>query len=161
MLAVMISQCLMFAACWLMPSSESPFQQCLSGFQMSLILEHPARAKALPSLLPLTSSGVPLALRMDGLPKIGCLRISSSVVGSLFVKPCLAFIQASTMLLHIERLSRLSLGAARSQLKSGVDGPFPWRSSLVRPALFQTNSFQGSPPGARPLTSSFARSASN
>jgi hypothetical protein len=40
-------------------------------------------------------------------------------------KPGLALSQASTMLLHIERLRRLSLGAARSQFRSGVEGPLP------------------------------------
>jgi len=103
---------------------------------------------------------MPFELRMDGLPKIGCLRISAGEDGSDLFSPGLALSQASTMLFHIDLLRRFSLGAAKSQVKSGMEGPLPWRGSLVWPALCQTSSFHGSPPGANPLTKSFASKAS-
>jgi hypothetical protein len=81
---------------------------------MSLTLEHLDYAKALPSLMPPTPRGKPLELRIDGLPNRGCLRISAKVVDSDLIRPGLACNQAPTMLFHIEHLSLLSLGAARS-----------------------------------------------
>ncbi len=59
-------------------------------------------------------------------------------------------------------LPRVSLARPpRSQFRSGMEGPLPWRGSLVWPALCQTNSFHGSPPGANLLTKSFTSKASN
>jgi hypothetical protein len=104
---------------------------------------------------------MPFELRMDGLPKIGCLRISAGEDGSDLLSPSLALSQASTMFFHIDLLRHLSLGAARSQFRSGMEGPLPWRGSLVWPALCQTNSFNGSPLGANPFTKSFASKASD
>ncbi len=144
-----------------MPKSVSPFQSLVATFQMSLTREHPDCAKALPSLTPPTPSGKPLELRIDGLPKMGCLRTSSELVGSDLIRPGLTFSQAPTMLFHIEHLSLLSLGAARSQFRSGFEGPLPWTGSLVWLALCRTSSFQGSPPGTRPLMKSLANNASD
>jgi hypothetical protein len=96
---------------------------------------------------PPTPSGMPFELRMDELPKIGCLRISAGEDGSDLLSPGLALNQASTMLFHIDLLRRFNLGAARSQFRSEMEGPLPWKGSLVWPALCQTNSFHGSPPG--------------
>jgi hypothetical protein len=48
------------------------------------------------------SKRVPLALRIDELPKRGCLRVSTAVVGFVLVRLGLTFSQAPTMLLHIE-----------------------------------------------------------
>jgi len=128
---------------------------------MSLIWEHPDCAKALPLLTPPTPNGKPLELRIDGLPKMGCLRTLSGLVRSDLIRPGLTFNQALTMLFHIEHLSLLSLGTARSQFRSGFEGPLPWTGSLVWSALCHTSSFQGSPPGAKPLKKNLASSASN
>ncbi len=65
------------------------------------------------------------------------------------------------MLFHIDILRRFSLGAARNQFRSRMEGPLLWRGSLVWPALCQTNSFHGSPLEANPLTKSFASKASD
>jgi hypothetical protein len=81
--------------------------------------------------MPPTPSGIPLELRIDGLPKRGCLRISAEVVGSNLIRSGLAFNQAPTMLFHIEHLSLLSLGVAKSQFRFGFEGPLPWVGSLV------------------------------
>jgi hypothetical protein len=70
-------------------------------------------------------------------------------------------IQAPRMLFHIEQGALFSLGVAKIQWMSVVSGPFPWAGSLVWSAWCLINSFQGSPPGARPLTRSFARKASD
>ncbi len=160
-LAVMMSLHLLFEVWWLIPSSDRPLQSLFSGLQRSLTREHSECAKAHPSLRPLTLSGVSLALSMDGLPKSGCLRISSVVVGSDLVRPSLTFSQALMVLFHIEHWSLLSLGAARSQLSSGLVGPLPWTGSLVWSALCLISFFQGSPPGVRPFTSNLASSTSD
>ncbi len=104
---------------------------------------------------------MPFELRMDGLPKIGCLRILAGEDGSDLLNLGLALSQASTMFFPIDLLRRFSLGAARSQFRSEMEGPLPWRGSLVWPALCHTSSFHGSPPGANPLTKSFASKASD
>jgi len=106
-------------------------------------------------------SGVSLALRIDGLPKSGCLRILAVVDGFDLVRPILTFSHAPTMLFHIEHCSLFNLGAVRSQLRSALEGPLPCTGSLVWSALCRTNSFQGSPPGASPLMNSLARRASD
>jgi hypothetical protein len=99
-------------------------------------------------------------LKMDRLPNKGYLRTSAEVVGSDLVRPDLMFSQVPTMLFHIEHCILFSLGAMRSQLRSGFVGPLPWTRTLVWSALCLTSSFQGSPLGARPLTKSLARRAS-
>ncbi len=106
--------------------------------------------------MPPTPSGIPLELRIDGLPKRGCLRTSSELVKSDLIRPGLTFSQAPTMLFHMEHLSLLSLGAARSQFRSRFEGPLPWTESLVWSTLCHTSYFQGSPPGVRPLMKSLA-----
>jgi len=156
MLVVMMSLHCLFEAWWLIPRSERPFHFLFYGLHRSLTREHPECAKAHPSFKPLTPSGVPFVLRMDGLPKSGCLSTSAAVIGSDLVRPDLTFSQAPTMLFHIEHYSLFSLGVARSQLKLGLVGPLPWTRSLVWLALCLTSSFQGSLPGARPLTSNLA-----
>ncbi len=108
-----------------------------------------------------TPSRIPLRLRIDGFPNRGCLRTSSELVGSDLIRPGLTFSQAPTILFHIEFLSLLSLGVARSQFRSRFEGPLPWTGSLVWLAFCRTSSFQGSPPGARPLMNSLASSASD
>ncbi|CAK9228744.1 unnamed protein product [Sphagnum troendelagicum] len=97
----------------------------------SLTREHPECAKAHPSFRPLIPSGVPLVLRMNGLPKSGYLSILVAVVGSDLVRPGFMFNQAPTMLFHIEHCSLFTLGVTRSRLKSGLVGPLPWTRSLV------------------------------
>ncbi len=161
MLAVMMSLHPLLETCWFIPRSESFFHFLFSGLHRSLTREQSDCANEHPSLSPLTPSGVPLKLRMDGLPKSGCLRTSATVVGFDLVRPGLTLSQAPIMFFHIEHCSLLSLGATRSQLKSRLLGPLPWTGSLVWSALCFTSSFQGSPPGARPLTSSLARRASD
>ncbi len=74
---------------------------------------------------------MPLELKIDGLPKIGCLRISAKVVESDLVKLDLMFSHAPMMLFHIEHCSLFSLGAMRSQFKSRIVGPLLWTESLV------------------------------
>jgi hypothetical protein len=54
----------------------------------------------------------------------------------------------------------LNLVAVNIQFMSCVFGPSPWIGSLTWLALCLRNSFQGSPPGARPLMKSFANKAS-
>jgi hypothetical protein len=51
------------------------------------------------------------------------------------------------MLFHIECQIRLSLGVAKSQLISGVLGPFPCTGNMIWSAFCLISSFQGSPPG--------------
>jgi hypothetical protein len=118
---------------------------------MSLTREHPDYAKALPSLMPPTPSGIHVELRIDGLPKRGCLRISAKVVGSDLIRPGRTFNQVPTMLFHIEHLNLLNLGATQSEFRFGFEGPLPWTGSLVWSALCRTSSFQGYPPGVKPL----------
>jgi len=66
------------------------------------------------------------------------------------------------MFFHIEGCICLNLGATKSQLISGVFGPFPCTGSLVWSAFCMISSFHGSPPpGARPLTSNLASRASD
>ncbi len=65
------------------------------------------------------------------------------------------------MLFHREVGGLLSLVAANIQLISCVLGPSPWTGSLTWLALCLKSSFHGSPPGARPLTKSFASKASD
>ncbi len=144
-----------------MPKSINPFQSLVATFQISLTREHPDYAKALLSLTPPTPSGKPLELRIDGLPKMGCLRTSFELVRSDLIRPGLTFNQAPTMLFHIQHLSFLSLGAARSQFRSGFEGLLSWTGSLVWSTLCCTNFFQGSPSGARPLMKSLASNASD
>jgi hypothetical protein len=157
MMAVMMSLHRLFETWWLIPRSERHFCIFLPyGLPRSFTREHPECAKAHPSLRPLTPSEVPLVLRMDGLPKSGCLSTSAAVVGSDLARPDLTFNQALTMFFHIEHCSLFSLGAARSQLRLGLVGPLPWTESLVWLALCLTSSFQGSPPGEKPLTSNLA-----
>jgi len=97
--------------------------------------------------------------RTDGLPKIGCRRVSAALVGFDLVRPGLTLSQEPKMLFHIEGLVLLSFEAANSQLMSGMDGPLPWTDSLIWSAFFLISSFHGSPPGARPLISSLAKRA--
>ncbi len=130
-----------------MPRPVRLFHLLVFSFQKSLTRVYLAFAKELPSLRPPTLSGMPFELRMDGLPKIGCLRILAGEDGSDLLNPGLALSQASTMFFHIDLLRRFSLGAARSAFRSEMEGPLPWRESLVWPTLCQTNSFHGSPPG--------------
>jgi len=85
-----------------MPSSARLFHSCSLGFQRSLVRVQPALAKAFPSLDPPKPKGIPCSLRINGLPNIGCQKISSVLVGSAFVNPGLTFIQAPMMLFHIE-----------------------------------------------------------
>ncbi len=92
---------------------------------------------------------------------MGYLRTSFGLVGSDLIRSGLMFNQALTMLFHIVHLSLLSLGAARSQFRSGFEGPLSWTGSLVWLVLCRTNSFQGSPPGAKPLMKSLASNASD
>jgi len=114
MLVVMMSLHHLFEAWWLIPRSKRPFHFLFFELHRSLTREHPKCAKAHPSLRPLTPNGVPFVLRMDGLPKSGCLSTSATVVGFDLVKPDLTFSQAPTMLFHIEHCSLFSLGAMRS-----------------------------------------------
>ncbi len=65
------------------------------------------------------------------------------------------------MLFHKEVRGLLSLVAANIQFMSCVFGPSPWIGSLTWLALCLKSSFQGSPPGARPLMRSFANKASD
>jgi len=151
----------LFEVWWLIPKFEKPFHFLFFGLHKSLIREHPECAKAHPSLRSFTPNGVPFVLRMDELPKSGYLNTLVVFVGSDLVKPDLMFSQVPTMLFHIEHCSLFSLGAARSQLRSRLVGPLPWIGSLVWSALCLISSFQGSPLGARPLTSNLASRASD
>ncbi len=108
-----------------MPRPMKLFHPLVVSFQKSLTRVCPAFAKEVPSLRPPTPSGMPFELRMEGLPKIGYLRISAGEKGSDLLRPGLALSQASTMLFHIEQLRRFSLGAASSQFRSGMEGPLP------------------------------------
>ncbi len=65
------------------------------------------------------------------------------------------------MLFHREARGFLSLVAANIQFMSCVFGPNPWVRSLTWLVLCLRSSFQGSPPGARPLMRSFANKASD
>jgi len=94
-----------------------------SWFQKSLILEHLALAKALPSLFPLRPSGLWAGLVISGFTKTGCLSHSAGFVGSDLHKPGLTLIQAPRMLFHREHGGRLSLGDEKSQCMSWVLGP--------------------------------------
>jgi hypothetical protein len=69
--------------------------------------------KALPSFDPPRPSGVPLLLRIRGLPNIGCMKISAMLDGFSLVRPGLTFIQAPIMLFHIEHGILLTFGAAK------------------------------------------------
>ncbi|CAK9208156.1 unnamed protein product [Sphagnum troendelagicum] len=81
--------------------------------------------------------------------------------GSDLVKPGRMLIHAPRMLFHMEQGALFSLGAANIQLMSSVHGPFPCTGSLVWSAWCLISSFHGSPPGASPLTKSFASRASD
>ncbi len=98
-------------------------------------------------------------LVMRGFLNIGCLSSSALMVDSILHMPCFMLSQAPIMLFHNEHGSLLSLGAAKSQLMSWVLGPMPWTGSLIWLALCLKSSFQGSPPGARPLIRNFASRA--
>jgi hypothetical protein len=73
-----------------MPRPVRLFHPLVALFHKSLIQVYPAYAKEFPSLRPPNPSGMPLELRMDGLPKIGCLRISAGKVGFDLLRPGLA-----------------------------------------------------------------------
>jgi hypothetical protein len=73
----------------------------------------PECVKAQPSFRPLTPSGAPFELVIEGLPKRGCLRISVMLVRSDFVRPGLTLIHAPRMLFQMEHDSLLSLGVAK------------------------------------------------
>jgi hypothetical protein len=65
------------------------------------------------------------------------------------------------MLFHREAGGLLSLVVGNIQFMSCVFGPSTWIGSLTWLALCLRSSFQGSPPGARPLMRSFANKASD
>jgi hypothetical protein len=65
----------------LTPRAERPFQFSSSESQKSPILEQLAFARAFPSLLPLSLSGLPSWFIMRGFPKTGCLNVSVELVG--------------------------------------------------------------------------------
>ncbi len=145
----------------LIPRAERFFQVFASGSQKSPTLEWPAFTKALPSLLPLSPKGLLSWFVMRGLLKTGCLSTSAALVGSDLLKPGLTFIQALKMLFHREVKGLVSFVAANSQLMSYVTGPSPCTGSITWLALCLRSSFQGSPPGSRPLMRSFAKRASD
>jgi hypothetical protein len=138
------------------PRAERLFQSYVSGSWKSLTLEQPELANALPSLLPLRPSGLRSWLVMRGFPNTGCLSSFALMVSSVLHRPYLMLSQAPNMLFHNEHGSLLNLGATKSQLMSWVLGPMPWTGSLIWSALCLKSSFQGLPPGARPLIRSFA-----
>ncbi len=145
----------------LTPRAERPFHSFSFGSQKSRTQEHPTFASEFPSLLPLRPRGLPSWFTIWGFPKIGCLRVSVELVGSVLQSPGLTLIQAWRMHFHREVGGLLSLVAANIQLISCVLGPSPWTGSLTWLALCLKSSFHGSPPGARPLTKSFASKASD
>ncbi len=145
----------------LTPRAERPFQSSTSRSQKSLTLEQPAFVKAFPSLLPLSPSSRPSWFVMRGFPKIGCLSVSAELVGSNLHSPGLTLSQEWRMLFHKEAGGLLSLVVANIQFMSCVFGPSMWIGSLTWLALCLRSSFQGSPPGARPLMRSFANKASD
>jgi len=145
----------------LIPRTERFFQVSASGSQKSPTLEWPAFTRALPSLLPLSPKGPLSWFVMRGLPKTGCLSTSAVLVGSDLLKPGLTFIHALRMLFQREVGGLLSFVAANSQLMSYVARPSPCTRSITWLALCLRCSFQGSPPGLRPLMRSFAKRASD
>jgi hypothetical protein len=140
---------------------ERPFQAFASGSQKLPTLEQPAFAKALPLLLPLSPRGLLSWFVMRGFPKTGYLSVSAELVGSDLLSTGFTLIQAQRMLFHREVGGLLSLVVANNQFMSCVVGPSPWIGSIIWLALCLMSSFQGSPPGARPLMRSFANIASD
>jgi hypothetical protein len=116
---------------------------------------------ARPSLRPHTPKGWPVVLRMRGLLKMGCLRTSAWDVGSDFVRPTFTLSQEPRMFFQNEHFVYLNLGATKSQFMSKMLGPFPCTEIWTWFAWCLRIFFQGSPPGASPLTRSLARSASD
>ncbi len=161
MLAMMRSLFSLLLAWELIPRAERFFQEFVSKSQKSPTLEWPAFTRALPSLLPLSPRGLLSWFVMRGLPKTGYLSTSAALVGSILLKPGLTFIQALRMLFHREVGGLLSFLATNSQLMSCVAGPSPCTGSITWLALCLMSSFQGSPPGSRPLMKSFVRRASD
>ncbi len=143
----------------LIPRAERFFQVFASGSQKSPTLEWPPFTRALPSLLPLSPKGLLSWFVMRGLPKTGCLSTSAALVGSNLLKPGLTFIRTLRMLFHWEVGGLFSFVATNSQLMSCVTGPSPCTGSITWLALCLKSSFQGSPPGSRPLMRSFAKRA--
>jgi len=84
-----------------------------------------------PSLKPLRPNGAPSWLSIEGLPKIGCRRIFVVLVGIAFVRPDWTFIQAPTILFHIEHWIVLNFGAPKIQLTSEVSGPMLCTGNLI------------------------------
>ncbi len=109
----------------LTPRAERPFQFSSSESQKSLILEQPAFARAFPSLLPLSPSGLPSWFIMRGFPKTGCLSVSAELVDFDLHRPDLTLSQEWRMLFHKEVGGLLNLVAANNQFISYVVGPIP------------------------------------
>ncbi len=145
----------------LIPRAERFFQVFASGSKKSPTLEWPTFTRALPSLLPLNPKGLLSWFVMRGLSKIGCLSTLAALVDSNLLKPGLTFIQALRILFHREVGGLLSFVATNSQLMSCVTRPRPCTRNITWLALCLKSSFQGSPPGSRPLMRSFAKRASD
>lgn len=158
---MMMSLQLLLEAWKPIPNLDKLFHSLVSRLHKSLILVQPDRVNAQPSLGPLTPNSMSFALVIEGLPKRGCLRVSTTLDGSDFVKPGLTLIHAPRMFFHMEHGILLNLGTTNIQLISGVLGPLPCTRSLVWSALCLTNSFHISPPGESLLTNSFASKASD
>jgi len=156
-----ISLLFLLVAWWVNRRAWRLFHALPSWSQRSLIRVQPELAMARPSLRPLTARGWPVVLRMRGLLKIGCLRTSAWNAGSDFARPTLTLSQEPSMLFQNEHFNFLNLGAAKSQFISGMLGPLPYTGRWTWSVRCLRISFQGSPPGARPLTKSLARSASD
>ncbi len=118
-------------------------------------------ANALPSLLPLSPRGLPSWLVMRGFPNTGYLSNFAVLVGFDLLSPGLTVSQAPNILFQREAGGFFSLGAMNSQCMSWLQGPRLWTERRTRSTLCLRRSFQGSSPGARPLTRSFARRASD
>ncbi len=96
---------------------------------------------------------------MRGLLKMGCLKTFAWDVGSDFTGPTLMLNQEPRMLFQNEHFVCLSLEPTKSQFMSGMLGPLPCTGRWTWFARCLKISFQGSAPGASPLTRSLAKSA--
>jgi hypothetical protein len=84
---------------------------------------------ARPSLSAFTLKQRPTKLMTMGLLKIGCHRISTWDVGSVFAKHFLTFSQDPRMFFKNEKVVLWNLGASNSQLMFLFLGPFQWTES--------------------------------
>ncbi len=115
----------------LTPKAERPFHSFVFGSQRSPTLEQPAFARAFPSLLPLSPSGLPSWFVVRGFPNISCLSVLAELVGSDLHRPGFTLSQECRVFFQREVGGLLSLVVANIQFMSCVFGPSPWIESLT------------------------------